>query len=215
MRRAASSRGTQHDLDAITPSVAARVVLYDLLVRLPARDADRYSASSYSALGRSPSSAATGMVSDLSSRYVEPHQAAFRISDGVQLPVQTAFPTTDPSAAPLLCTQAASHALCLQRVASIMMVFGSAIRLQSRPRSRRSPCHSSIASNAYRASWQARISSAHRPSPTIALMKTMPLSTFRSSARGRPWPLRKMEQKRFLCVCQPEQPLMITSPHGV
>ena len=33
----------EHDLNAITPSVAARVVFHDPLVRPPAKDADLYS----------------------------------------------------------------------------------------------------------------------------------------------------------------------------
>ena len=106
---------SEHDPDAITPPVAALVVFHDLPVRLPTNDADRYSASSHSAFGRSPSCAATGVVADLSGRQIEPHRAALRISDSVQLPVQATFPPTDLSAAPLFCMQTASRALCFQR----------------------------------------------------------------------------------------------------
>lgn len=43
LRCAASIVVAEHDLDTITPSVAALVVFYDLLVRLPGRDAELYS----------------------------------------------------------------------------------------------------------------------------------------------------------------------------
>ena len=108
--RAAAER----DLDAIMPSVAAPVVFHDLLVKLPARDANPLclsanaflsqsascprSASSHSAFGRSPGSAAAGAVADLSGRHVDPHLAALRISDSVQFAVHA---VTDADGRPI------------------------------------------------------------------------------------------------------------------
>ena len=123
---------SEHYLDAITIYVAALVAFHDILVRPPATNADLHSlsanafrsrsasyprsASSRSAFGRSPGSAAAGVVADLSGQHVEPYQAAFRISDGVQFPSQATFCPIDLlTASTLFCTQFASRALCLHR----------------------------------------------------------------------------------------------------
>ena len=107
-------RAPDHDLDVIMPSVAARVVFHDRLVRLLAEDADLYSlsanaflsqsascprsANSHSAFGRSPGSTAAGVVADLSGQHMDPHLAALRISNGVQFAVHA---VTDADGRPI------------------------------------------------------------------------------------------------------------------
>ena len=120
---------SEHDLDAITPSVAAHVVFHDRVARLPTRDgvlpSNAYrsrsalcprSTSSHSAFGRSPGSAADGVVADLPGRHVRtssvglPHQ--LRRAD---LCSGHRSPDRSVDRAPHFFTRAASRALCIQR----------------------------------------------------------------------------------------------------
>lgn len=130
----------EHALDTITPSITALVVFYDLLVRLPARNADLYSLVfqhfsqpvsvmspvHQQPLDRSPGCAATGTVAELSGRHMEPHLAAFRINDVMQSPVQATFRPTDPSTErPFFFERKLQPVRCAFReLASMMIVFG-------------------------------------------------------------------------------------------
>ena len=108
---------------------------------------------------------------------------------------------------PRFCMQAASLALCLQRGP----IDDDRLRI-SAPRGlaehdpgevpsslQRFQCSHSVLAGPYSFGASPHLQ-------PLRLIETMALSTFISPTRGRPWPLRKMEQKRFLRACQPEQP---------
>ncbi len=161
------------------------------------------SASSHSAFGRHPGSATAPVWSSfLSGRHAEHDRTTLCVGDGVQLCVHAAFGPTDLAAALLFFARRLQAVRCVFRwVASIMSVLRSA---PSDARSIMTRAKGPAVAQTFPATVRRVLA---KPYPLGALhhrkpwrlMKMMPVSTRRSSTRGRPWFLGNQGRRRSIC----------------